>query len=670
MPKQVEVQVSKLEGPPEAERGKFVQAYEYTPEEELLKERGKLFAVIDIAGDPNFDAALAGKLVWDTLSEEYYSEVEEQPLKVLERAILSAKDRLTNLGEQSGVGVKTELNLAAVIVWGSPPTGEAGVFYLARQGNPTLLLKRTGQVRELLTGEEPTTVTSLPIEDGDVVILGSSAFSRSFPPNALPEISFLEKEFAGGQQVPGMAAIILKLKVKEEKELAVTKLEERPVVEPFAKKPGLKLPSIAHILERLPKRRESLSLSSVKVRSGIGKFGSALEKTTRRVVGEVSTRISRGQEISLEKQRSKIGLPRIIVALAFVFFLSVAFTIWQQRQRVRTEEFNRLLSSVEATLAETEGLVGLADEKAKELWQKASDELRKAEALNPKNEKLTSLRSQTESLLIRIERITPVTEEHLFYDLTLQPFGLAQGGEVQGLSLSGKGETIYVAEGKTGATLAISQTTPPQVVEATANAVKGAKQIGVGGDFLYLLTGDGLYRYNLETGEKDNPLNFDRYDKVATFSFYLDRNIYFLVPSENQIYKFQFLETGGNYSPALNWLKESLVLEEAVDMAIDGSIWILLKDGTVINLFTGKKQPFSFKGLSSSLTSSTAIYTHPNLKYLYIADGNRVAVFEKNGQFVRQFKGEVLAGLVDLWVSADEKILFLLTKDKIYKVSL
>jgi len=47
-----------------------------------------------------------------------------------------------------------------------------------------------------------------------------------------------------------------------------------------------------------------------------------------------------------------------------------------------------------------------------------------------------------------------------------------------------------------------------------------------------------------------------------------------------------------------------------------------------------------------------------------------VVVFEKNGQFAKQFKGEVLTDLIDLWVSADEKTLFLLTKDKIYKISL
>ena len=700
MPKQVEAKVSKLEGSPSAERGKFAQAYEYTPsEEDLLEKRGRLFVVLDIAADPGFDTALAGKLVWDSLNEEYFSETEETPLKTLERAVLSAKNRLTNLthpveGEEAvspelSAKEEVELNLAAAVVWGDPAVDRAGVLYLARHNNPTLLLKRGGQVREPLAGEEPSGVASLMVEDGDVVILGSRAFGKNFPSNTLPEISFLEKEFKSGRQVPGLAAIILKLKVTikrseiaETAKQARTKVtEEREEVEevPFESKPGLKLPSVAGVLERLPGKKGDLPLPADKAKSRVQRLGSVsgrfLGGLARRVTEGIGTRITRGQEIYSGKRRPEIGLPKVITALVLIFLFSVTFTLWQQRQRTRAEEFTRLLSSAEAIMNEADDLAGLSDERAKELWQEAQEELEKAAALNPKDERLNSLSQRAETLFNRIEKITPITEEHLFYDLTLQPFGLAQGEQIQALSLTGKGEIVYVAEEKTGATLAIKQTTPPQVEEATANEIKGAKRVRVEGEFLYLLTGENFYRYNLKTGKKDNPVSFDRYNKVAAFDLYgiyLERNIYFLVPSENQIYKFLDLE--GSYSQVRSWLKESLVLEEAVDMTIDGSVWILLKGGTVPNLLAGKRESFSFKNLPTPIADPIAIYTRPNFKKLYIGDGSatggRVAVFEKEGQFVKQFKGEVLSGLVDLWVTDDEKTLFLLTQSKIYKISL
>ena len=686
MPKHVEVEVSKLEGPHEVERGKFVQAYEYTPPEgELVEKRGRLFAVVDITGGPNFDATLAGKLVWDTLTEEYFAETEEAPLKTLEQAILLAKNQLANPApEEPESGPKAELHLAVVVVWGGLPAGKAGVLYLARFGKPTLLLKRGGQVRELLTGEEPSSVNSMLVEDGDVVILGSSAFSKSFPSANLPEISFLEREFASGAPVPGMAAIILKLKVPEVGKSEVAspaglKMEEESEAVPFAQKRRIKLPSLRSLWEKRPKRRQSLPFPSEdKVKISAKQF-------VNRIKEEVGTRIAAGRERSLAKRHLKIGLPKAIAALALIFLASVSLTIWQQRQRTRTEEFSRLLSSSEATIAEAEDLVGLADERAKELWGQAAEMLERATAINPKAAKLTSLKERAQTLFNSIERITPVTEKHLFYDLTLQPFGLAQGEQIQALSLAGSEKVIYVAEEKTGTTFAIARTTSPQA-EEIASEIKGARKIVVGGDFLYLLTAEGFYRYNLKTGKKDTPIKFDRYNKVTALDLYFERHIYFLIPSENQIIRFWEFE--GSYTRGFPWLKESVVLEETVDFTVDGSIWILRKDGSVLNLLGGEKELFSLKNLPTAITKPTAIYTRPNFKNLYIADGEpaspsqggraaegeprqgRVVVFEKNGQFAKQFKGEVLTDLIDLWVSADEKTLFLLTKDKIYKISL
>lgn len=658
MPKRVEAEVSKLEGFPLAERGKFAQAYEYAPsEEELLEKRGRLFVVLDITADPAFDTALAGKLVWDSLVEEYYSGTEETPLKALERAVLSTRNRLTNLAHpsekeetaSSELSAKGEvrLNLATVVIWEGLATGEAGVLYLVRQGNPYIFLKRGGQVRELLIGEEPSSAASVLIEDGDIVILGSHYFGKSFTPATFPEIPFLEKEFKSGRQVAGLAAIILKLKVTEGVEEV-----EKPIEEPFTPGRRLEIPAFSNIFTRLPWKKKRLPFPSDKIKGGI-------KRMIQRVVGVVSTRIAHGQEVYLEKRRPEIKLPKVIAALVLIFLLSVTFTLWQQRQRTRVEEFIRLLSSAEASVTEAEDLVGLADERAKELWEEAKEVLGKAATINSKDERLTTLNKRAEALLNLIEKITSVAEKHLFYDLALQ------GGETQGLSLTGRGRFIYVSDGKTGATFAIKLSTPPQVEEATANEIKGARELAVGADFLYLLTGENFYHYNLKTGKKDTPLNFDRYGKVVACDLYLERNVYFLVPLENQIYK--FLDLGGFYSQPLNWLKEPLVLEEAVDLAIDGSVWVLTKDGIVLKLLTGEEEPFSFKNLATPLTQPTAIYTRPNFKRLYIADGDRVAIFEKNGFFVKQFKGEVLSGLVDVWVTDDEKTLFFLTQSKIFK---
>jgi len=680
MPARVEIKVSKLEGSPLAERGKFAQAYEYTPpEEDLLKRRGQLFVVLDIDADPAFDAALAGKLVWDSLSEEYFSESDDLPLKALERAVFAAKNRLTNLvhsQDELGGEVKVDLNVAAAVLWGDSLTGEAGVLYFVRRGNPSVFLRRAGQVRQLLAGEEPSSVASVVAESGDVVLLGSRDFGKNFTPATLPEVSFLEREFAVGHQVPGLAAILFSLEVNSE--VPEREKEKEAEETPFGPGRKLALPSPAGILERLPKKKKSVfhpldgvekawaSVTSAggelcsslggRVRSRFGYLGQAVRE-------KLAFRISRGQEIYLERRRPKIGLPKVIALLVLVLLSSVTFTIWRQRQRIRVEEFDRRLSLVEETLDEAEDLIGLSAGRAKELWQEAQEALEEASAINSRDSRVASLEQRLGDVFNLIEKVTPVADNNLFYDLSSQP------GWTQALSIAGGDGTIYVSDSGTKATLAIKEVPAgtPQVEEATANKVEGARRLAREGDFLYLLTSDNFYRTQLFTKGSDSPLSFDDFAAVLTFDTY-NTNIYFLIPSENQILK--FLNLGDEYSRALSWLKEPVVLEGAVDMAIDGAVWTINYDGTVMKFFAGRREAFSVSGLTSGITQPKAIYTRAAFSRLYIAENNRVLAVNKDGQFERQFKGDVFSDLVDLWVTDDETSLFVLTSSKIYKVGL
>ena len=107
-------------------------------------------------------------------------------------------------------------------------------------------------------------------------------------------------------------------------------------------------------------------------------------------------------------------------------------------------------------------------------------------------------------------------------------------------------------------------------------------------------------------------------------------------------------------------------------MAIDGEIWLLGSDGLVTRLAGGKQVPFAVSNLSTPFKEPIKIFTQPQLKNLYVLDRgeNRVVVLEKSGSFLRQFKGDVLAGATDLWVSSNEKLLYILVGTKIYQIGL
>jgi hypothetical protein len=321
-------------------------------------------------------------------------------------------------------------------------------------------------------------------------------------------------------------------------------------------------------------------------------------------------------------------------------------------------------------MEEAEELVGLSDERAKELWEEATAVLGEATSLNIEDERVATLRGQAETLFNLIERISPVSEDNLFYDLALHPFG--EGEAVRAFSLAGDGGRVFVGDATAGVILSIPQSTPRRLKSFPMEGLDEFRDLLAGSGNLYLLGKKTLYRYNISTGERDQPLSFDSFGKSTALDLYLEGNLYLLSPPKDQIYK--FLNLGFAYSGAIAWIKAPLNLEKAVDLAVDGSIWILTSEGELIHLFGGEREPFIIKNLSTSLSRPKAVYTRPNFKNLYIAEqfdgGGRVMMVDKKGYFLRQFKGAVFSELIDIWVSDDERTLFALTPGKLYKIKL
>lgn len=118
-------------------------------------------------------------------------------------------------------------------------------------------------------------------------------------------------------------------------------------------------------------------------------------------------------------------------------------------------------------------------------------------------------------------------------------------------------------------------------------------------------------------------------------------NIYLLDATNNQIHK--YAATAAGYSPqAAPYFAANAQprLSKAVDMAIDGDVWILNDNGTIQRFRSGKAVPFELAPLDTPLKNPVAIFTRTGVDALYIADaGNqRLIEFDKNGKFIRQFK--------------------------------
>jgi len=117
-------------------------------------------------------------------------------------------------------------------------------------------------------------------------------------------------------------------------------------------------------------------------------------------------------------------------------------------------------------------------------------------------------------------------------------------------------------------------------------------------------------------------------------------NIYLLDKDNNSVIK--HVKDGDGYAKGTTYISSKKGgLKDAVDVAIDGNIYVLNGDGKMIKLSRGAVDTnFSLSGIpGTAVTSLKEVFTNANTNYIYTLDSaaNKIIRFDKNGQFVKQY---------------------------------
>lgn len=138
-----------------------------------------------------------------------------------------------------------------------------------------------------------------------------------------------------------------------------------------------------------------------------------------------------------------------------------------------------------------------------------------------------------------------------------------------------------------------------------------------------------------------------------------------------QIWKYLAVDSG--LSAKRSYLKgETYDLSEAVSMAIDGAVWVLFKDGTIVKYIQGQKEAFIVAGLDQPFEEPVKIFSSPETENIYVLDkkSTRVVVINKNGEYHSQYIWPGMAGVKDLAASEELKKIYLLTGEKIFTIEI
>lgn len=118
-----------------------------------------------------------------------------------------------------------------------------------------------------------------------------------------------------------------------------------------------------------------------------------------------------------------------------------------------------------------------------------------------------------------------------------------------------------------------------------------------------------------------------------------DSNLYLLDTLANQVFKYPAQQFAN--APA-SWLQETVELAGAVDMGIDGSIYILNDNGRVLKYYGGTAVSFDVTRIPKPLLNAESLYikVEEAAQYIYIGDTSemRIVQIDREGAFLRQLR--------------------------------
>ncbi|MFA4996147.1 MAG: hypothetical protein WC536_03345 [Patescibacteria group bacterium] len=185
---------------------------------------------------------------------------------------------------------------------------------------------------------------------------------------------------------------------------------------------------------------------------------------------------------------------------------------------------------------------------------------------------------------------------------------------------------------------------------------------------------DKLISFDLNSktqGElKNSEGNWEKAKAIANFS----TNIYLLDSESGQIWKHTLSDdTYGKGTAYTN--SKSANIKNAIDMTVDGNIYILLPDGNVSKFSRGAPdQTFSLKNIpepNSKIEKPIKVYSDEDTNYVFVLDQslNRIIRFNKSGEFVSQYALDSM-NIDDFAVNGKLQKLWMMSGGKIFTIDL
>jgi len=191
----------------------------------------------------------------------------------------------------------------------------------------------------------------------------------------------------------------------------------------------------------------------------------------------------------------------------------------------------------------------------------------------------------------------------------------------------------------------------------------------------FLTTGNNLLEFSngqFTSFKTEDPAGWISGQDVKAYLRYF----YILSSENNQIYKYERLSN--RYSVPVEYNVNG-DLSGAIDMVIDGNVYILKNGGKIVRLFRGEVRPFAIRRLPEGvLERATKVFKLQNGNFYFLDPlHSRVIVSSEisasgDSSYIRQYvlEGDSIGELQDLFVDQDEGRLYILDEKRLYVIDM
>jgi len=353
----------------------------------------------------------------------------------------------------------------------------------------------------------------------------------------------------------------------------------------------------------------------------------------------------------------------ILVAILVLGGLLAGLIVRQNNTKAETAAQNQMN---QATDKYNEALTEISSGQREE----AIEDLKAAESLANEVKATETQKANAEDLLAKIATAKDTAMGVVKNTATL--FHDFNQGELGALYTNGS--MIYAIKYSNGAVYALDPKSKSQatvIADAKLSApIKFSAFFPTRKTVVAVTEDNNLYEINIATKKAlKQVVTGDLAEGGVALATYGTSNLYLLVPTANQIYK--YVDNGYRYGPKTNYIPSSVSADVtgAVALAIDASVYVTTAGGTITKFTSGKPDDYSVKGYPESFSGITGIFADAETTGQYLYAKDRVIAVDGNQNFKAQYISDSVSSIKSIFADDDSQTMFVLTDGKIYTIA-